>query len=47
MTKMNFSEYNEDRYDKYLTPSMSVLDIQLEGVLCGSNETLEDYLGDW
>ena len=44
---MTFREYNEDRYDVYLAPSISVLDIQVEGVLCESNETLEDYLGDW
>lgn len=47
MMKMTCKEYKEDRFEKYLTPSMSVVDIQVEGVLCGSNETLDDYLGDW
>jgi hypothetical protein len=47
MIKMTFKEYKEDSFDKYLTPSISVVDIQVEGVLCDSNETLDDYLGDW
>ncbi len=47
MIMMIFNEYREDHSDEYLTPSISVVDIQVEGVLCDSNETLDDYLGDW
>jgi len=47
MIKMTFKEYREEHPDEYMTPSVSVVDIQVEGVLCGSNETLDDYLGDW
>ena len=44
---MTFKEYKEVCPDKYQAPAVSVIDVQVEGVLCESNETLEDYLGDW
>lgn len=47
MIKMNRKEYKEACIEKYVSPEISVMDIQAEGVLCYSNETLDDYLGDW
>lgn len=34
-------------FDAYETPEIFLTDIQMEGILCESNETLDDYLGDW
>lgn len=31
----------------YISPDMEILDIMSEGVLCGSNETLEENDGIW
>ena len=47
MIKMTFKEYKEACYNEYLSPEISVMDIQAEGVLCESNEPLDDDLGDW
>ena len=47
MIEVAFNEYRGEHSDEYMTPSVSVVDIQVEGVICGSNETLDDYLGDW
>ena len=47
MIKMAFKEYKEACPDEYSSPEISGMDIQAEGVLCESNEPLDDYLGDW
>ena len=31
----------------YVSPEMEILEIQAEGVLCASNELLEEYEGEW
>lgn len=31
----------------YYSPSVEVLELVQEGVLCGSNESLEDDWGEW
>ena len=33
--------------NKYISPDMEILDIMSEGVLCASNETLEENEGIW
>ena len=47
MIKMTFKEYKEVCPDKYQAPAISVIDVQVEGVLCESNESLEEYPGEW
>ncbi len=32
---------------EYVSPEISEIFIQAEGVLCESNEPLDEYLGDW
>ena len=32
---------------EYISPDMEILDIMSEGVLCASNETLEENEGIW
>ena len=32
---------------KYISPDMEILDIMSEGVLCASNELLEENEGEW
>jgi hypothetical protein len=32
---------------KYISPETEILDITPEGVLCASNETLEENEGEW
>ena len=44
---MTYKENEQTSFDAYETPEISVTDIQMEGILCESNETLDDYLGDW
>ena len=31
----------------YISPEMDILDIVSEGVICGSNELLEENEGEW
>lgn len=31
----------------YITPEMGILEVQTEGVLCGSNEGLGESEGEW
>jgi len=31
----------------YISPEMEILDIVSEGVICGSNELLEENEGEW
>ena len=31
----------------YITPDVEVLEIQPEGVLCGSNEIVDENFGEW
>lgn len=47
MIKMTFKEYKEVCTDKYQAPVVSVIDVRVEGVLCESNESLEEYPGEW
>ena len=44
---MNSIESKDCTFDKYVSPEVSVFDIQSEGVLCNSNESLDESLGDW
>ena len=44
---MNCKENKDCTFDKYVSPAVSVIDIQSEGVLCNSNESLDESLGDW
>lgn len=37
---MNNSNY-------YMTPKINVMEIDIEGVLCGSNEVVGDNEGEW
>ena len=32
---------------EYISPEVDILEIQSEGVLCGSNEVLDEYEGEW
>lgn len=32
---------------EYISPEVEILEIQAEGVFCGSNEMLEEYEGEW
>ena len=32
---------------KYITPSMEILDISSDGILCGSNEFIDENEGIW
>ena len=32
---------------EYVSPALSVLEIYLEGLICGSNELLEENEGEW
>ena len=32
---------------EYISPEMEILDIVSEGVICGSNELLEENEGEW
>ena len=47
MENMNCKENKDCAFENYVTPGMSVIDIQSEGVLCDSNESLDESLGDW
>ena len=33
--------------NEYVSPEIEILDIMSEGVLCESNELLEEYEGEW
>ena len=33
--------------NEYVSPEIEILDIMSEGVLCASNELLEEYEGEW
>lgn len=33
--------------NEYVSPEMEILDIMSEGVLCASNELLEENEGEW
>ena len=33
--------------NEYISPDMEILNIMSEGVLCSSNETLEENEGEW
>ena len=42
-----YSKFYRAMEKHYVSPEMEILEIQAEGVLCASNELLEEYEGEW
>lgn len=42
-----YSESYEPMQKEYISPEVEILDVVSEGVLCASNELLEETEGEW
>ena len=44
---MNHIKFDQEITGQYVSPDMIIVDIHAEGMLCASNESLDEYEGVW